>query len=326
MSLGLGKFSYTRGLHELGNGAYAWMQPDGSWGWSNAGLITDSGQSLLVDTLFDVPLTLEMLAAMRRADTAASNIRTLVNTHANGDHYNGNECVEGAEIIATRACAEQMAADPPARLAAMQARASTMGLPGKFFAEVFAPFTFAGINLTLPTRTFETEIAVQVGNKRVEMINVGPAHTAGDTLVYVPADKMLFSGDILFIDGTPIMWEGPVSNWIGACDRMLAMDVDVIVPGHGPVTDKRGVRAVKSYLEYIRDEARKRYDAGLNATDAAHDIALGDYESWGDAERIVVNVASLYREFSGDETPPNVLALFGLMAELYFARKQRTGK
>ncbi len=325
MTLGLGKFSYTRGLHELGNGAYGWLQPDGSWGWSNAGLICDAGQSLLVDTLFDVPLTEAMLAAMRRAEPAAANIRTLVNTHANGDHYHGNECVQGAEIIASRASAEQMAAEPPARLAVMQANAAALGLPGKFFAEVFAPFKFSGINLTLPTRTFETELAVQVGNKRVELFNVGPAHTAGDTLVYVPADKLLFTGDILFIDGTPIMWEGPVGNWIAACDRMLAMDVDVIVPGHGPITDKNGVRAVKSYLEYIRDEARKRFDAGLSATDAAHDIALGDYASWGDAERIVVNVASLYREFSGDETPPNVLHLFGLMAELYFARKKKTG-
>ncbi len=325
MSLGLGRFSYTKGLHALGNGAYGWLQPDGSWGWSNAGLICDSGQSLLVDTLFDVPLTEAMLAAMRRAEPAAATIRTLVNTHANGDHYNGNECAPGAEIIASRACAEQMAADPPSRLALMQANAAAMGLPGKFFAEVFAPFDFAGVTGVLPTRTFERELSLQVGGKRVELINVGPAHTAGDTFVHVPADKLLFSGDILFIDGTPIMWEGPIGNWIGACERILAMDVDVIVPGHGPVTDKRGVRAVKSYLEYITAEARKRFDAGMSAADAAHDIALGDYASWGDAERIVVNVASLYREFSGDTSPPKVLELFGLMAELYFARKKRAG-
>ncbi len=325
MSLGLGKYAYTRGLQALENGAYAWLQPDGSWGWSNAGLICDSGQALLVDTLFDVPLTEAMLAAMRRAEPAAAAIGTLVNTHANGDHYNGNECVAGAEIIASRACAEQIAADPPSRLAAMQARAGSMGLPGKFFAEVFAPFDFAGVTLTPPTRTFETQLSLQVGSKRVDLINVGPAHTAGDTLVHVPGDKLLFTGDILFIDGTPIMWEGPIGNWIGACDRILAMDVDVIVPGHGPITDKNGVRAVKSYLEYIRTEARRRYDAGMSATDAAHDIALGDYASWGDAERIVVNVASLYREFSGDTSPPRVLELFSLMAELYFARKKRTG-
>jgi cyclase len=325
MTLGLGKFTYTRGLHELGDGLYAWLQPDGSWGWSNAGLICDGGQSLLVDTLFDAPLTLEMLAAMRRAEPQAAEIGTIVNTHANGDHYNGNQCVPGAEIVAARATAEQMAADQPSRLAAMQANAASMGLPGKFFAEVFAPFDFAGVTQTLPTRTFERELSLTVGVKRIDLLNIGPAHTAGDTLVHIPGDRLLFTGDILFIDGTPIMWEGPVGNWIRACERILEMDVEVIVPGHGPITDKRGVQAVKAYLEYISAEARKRYDAGMTAEDAARDIALGDYDSWGDAERIVVNVASLYREFSGDMAPANVMQLFGLMAELYFARKKRTG-
>jgi len=325
MSLGIERFSYTKGLHALGNGAYAWLQPDGSWGWSNAGLIVDSGQSLLVDTLFDVPLTKAMLQAMRRAEPkATAKIGTLVNTHANADHYNGNECCEGAEIIASKACLEQMIADPSSRLATMQANAGSMGLPGKFFQEVFSPFDFAGVTQTLPTRSFEDHLSLRVGNKLVELIMVGPAHTAGDTLVYVPDDRLIYTGDILFIDGTPIMWEGPVSNWIGACDRMLAMDIDTVVPGHGPITSKRGIQAVKSYLEYITAEARKRFDAGMSAKDAAHDIALGDYDSWGDAERIVVNVATLYREFAGDHSPANVLELFGLMAGLYFDRKKRS--
>ena len=78
-------------------------------------------------------------------------------------------------------------------------------------------------------------------------------------------------------------------------DHIRALDCDTIVPGHGPVTDKRGVEAVRNDLTYVRDQARQRYDAGLTARDAAHDIALGDYDSWGDAERIAVNVATLYR-------------------------------
>ena len=52
---------YRKGLHDLGNGCHAWLQPDGSWGWSNSGLIAGSGTSLLVDTLFDLALTAEML-------------------------------------------------------------------------------------------------------------------------------------------------------------------------------------------------------------------------------------------------------------------------
>ena len=96
----------------------------------------------------------------------------------------------------------------------------------------------------------------------------------------------------------------------------VEMDVDVIVPGHGPITDKAGVQRVADYLGYIDTEARKRYDEGLSARDAALDIALGDYSSWGDAERIAVNVDTLYREYSGTEEVTDVVTLFTLMAEV----------
>src|SRR5690606_42124436 len=75
---------YTRGLHEVGDGVFAWLQPDGSWGWSNAGLVVDGEASLLVDTLYDLRTTGEMLDAMRRATPAAATIDTLVNR--SGEH------------------------------------------------------------------------------------------------------------------------------------------------------------------------------------------------------------------------------------------------
>ena len=96
------------GLHPLARGAYAWLAPYGSWGWSNAGLIADGDQSLLIDTLYDLDLTGEMLRKMRHAEPAAKSIDTLINTHANGDHCHGNELVAGAEIIASAASALEM--------------------------------------------------------------------------------------------------------------------------------------------------------------------------------------------------------------------------
>jgi cyclase len=316
MSLGLGRFAYTRGLHDIGNNIYAWLQPDGGWGWSNAGLIVDGDQSLLVDTLFDVPLTRDMLKAMRAAEPkAANNIKTVVNTHQNGDHCNGNECCAGAEIIAHRLAAEAMAHEPPSMLAGMLDAAPQMGDVGKYILQCFSPFDFKGVTQTLPTTVFDTELTRKVGDKLVQILHVGPAHTKGDALVIVPADKTVFTGDILFIEGHPIMWEGPITNWISACDRILGMDIDIVVPGHGPVTDKRGVRAVRDYLAYIKREARKRYDAGLTAFEAAQEIDMSDYDSWGDGERIVINVAALYREFSGKNDADNGV-LFAQMTEL----------
>jgi len=310
------RWNYSKGLHNLGNGAYAWLAPDGNWGWSNAGLIVDGEEALLVDTLFDLAMTGEMLTAMRDAEPrAAKDIGTLVNTHANGDHTHGNELVHGAEIIASNASAEEMTEIPPAMLAAMMA--ATEGNPAPmagFLQHAFGAFDFNGITLTPPTRTFDGHLSLKVGNKTVNLKELGPAHTRGDIIVHVPEDRTVFTGDILFIDSTPIMWSGPVQNWIDACDYINGLEAETIVPGHGPITDKAGVAAVKGYLEYIRDEARKRYDAGMDSFEAAQDIALGDYESWGDAERIVVNVDRLYGEFSGQRTPPDIQKLFSQMA------------
>ena len=125
------KWNYTKGLHDLGNDVYAYLLPDGSWGWSNAGLVVDGEQSLLVDTLFDLALTREMLAAMRDATGAARSIDTLVNTHANGDHWFGNQLVHGAQIIASKACAQEMQELPPSRIADMMKGGSQYGRTGR---------------------------------------------------------------------------------------------------------------------------------------------------------------------------------------------------
>lgn len=315
------RWQYTRGLKDIGNGLYAWLQPDGGWGWSNAGLIRDGEQALLVDTLFDMTLTREMLAAMEDATgLGASRISTIVNTHANGDHCHGNGCCPQAQIIASEASAREMAEVTPATLAMLKAAGAKLGPAGAYFAEVFAPFDFENVEDRAPTRTFSGVLDVKVGDKDVRLIEVGPAHTGGDVLVYVPGDRAVFTGDILFIGGTPLMWAGPVRNWIAACEMIIGMDVDVIVPGHGPITDKAGVRRVADYLGYIDREARRRYDAGLSVRDAALDIAPGEFSSWGDAERIAVNVDSLYREYRGDGKITPVIELFALMAELRSAR------
>ncbi len=206
-------------------------------------------------------------------------------------------------------------------LAEMMNNTGAMGEVGEFFQEAFGAFDFDNINQTFPTTTFQGEKTVSVGDKTVRLVEVGPAHTRGDVLVHVPQDKTVFTGDILFIEGHPIIWAGPVGNWIDACDRILAMDVDTVVPGHGPITDERGVTALRDYLDYIDREARTRYDAGMDSFEAARDINLDDFSSWGDAERIAVNVAALYREYSGGEEQVEPLEIFQRMAILKKERR-----
>ncbi|HEY6130833.1 MAG TPA: MBL fold metallo-hydrolase [Halioglobus sp.] len=304
------------GLHPLANGAYAWLAPQGGWGWSNAGLIVDGEESLLIDTLNDLDLTDTMLRKMRAAEPVAKTIGTLVNTHANGDHCHGNELLTGAEIIASTASALEMRELPAATMAAIMENIEDLGPLSGYFQHCFGPFRYGGIRFTPPTLTFDGELDLQIGDKLVHLIEVGPAHTRGDVLVHCPSDRIVFTGDILFIDSTPVMWEGPVAKWIEACLLIEEMEVDLIVPGHGPITDKHGVAKVRHYLQYVRDHARLRYDGGMSAFEAAQDIELAEYSAWAAPERIAVNVDSLYREFSGQQARTDMLELFRRMADL----------
>ncbi len=321
---------YSKGLHDLGNGLYAYLLPDGSWGWSNAGLIEDSGETLLVDTLFDVPLTREMLAAMRDAVPAAKDIGTLVNTHGNGDHTFGNQLFEGKRIIATPGCLEDMKSRPPTQYVDWKKNWRDMGVAGRFWYEVMGQhFDFASVRLTLPNDCFSGERRLKVGDKEVVLVDVSPAHTRGDALVYVPRERTVFTGDIIFNGGHPAIWAGPVSNWIRACDTMLAWDVKTVVPGHGPVTDKQGVREMRDYLAYLLGETRRFHDAGMSFEQAAEAIALDRWAHWGEAERIYVNVYACYREHAADarssEEMPTRLKLLELMGKRYFAHKEAAG-
>jgi len=307
--------AYAKGLHEVADGVWGYLQPDGGWGWSNAGLVTGNGVSLLVDTLFDLRLTAEMLETMRRVTPAAREIGTVVNTHANGDHCYGNALLSGSDIVASARCAEEMAQLPPSAMAGVMRAAPSLGPAGEFLGRIFAPFSFDEIPDVPPTSTFEGRLELSVGDRHVTLLEVGPAHTGGDVVVHLPDDGVVFTGDILFHGGHPIVWAGPVANWVAACDRVLDLGASVIVPGHGPLATPTAVADLKGYFEYLTSEARPRHAAGMSPLDAARDIDLGPYAGWGEAERLVANVRALYRDF-GDDSPGDVLTVMGEMAEL----------
>ncbi len=278
------------------------------------GLITGDGTSLLVDTLFDLALTKAMLDSMRPI-TDHSPIEQAMNTHGNGDHWFGNQLLpDGIPIVATAAAIEDMRAAPPGGAHLLFHQADLGPEFEAFTTATFRKFDFASITERLPTESFEGQHELRVGDRDVNLIELGPAHTRGDAIAYVPDAHVVFTGDILFIEGTPVMWAGPVSNWLGACDRIIELGATVIVPGHGPVADESGIRDVQRYLTYVRDEAKARFDAGMDEEAAAEDIDISAFRDWGDPERIVVNVATIYRELNPSLPPITPPELFVKMA------------
>ncbi len=210
----------------------------------------------------------------------------------------------------------------PARPHRFLARAVSFNDAAQFVVDKFGAFDFEGIELCPPTTTFEGGMTLRVGDKDVHLIEVGPAHTRGDVIVHVPSDRNVFTGDILFIGSHPILWGRPGrktgSALAIACSKL---DVETIVPGHGPLTDKAGVRRTKEYWEYLSSETRARFAAGLSAEEAARDIALDGFDHWHDRERVAVNVDTIYRQLAGDRSKRDPLALLARMARYSMARE-----
>ena len=163
------------------------------------------------------------------------------------------------------------------------------------------PFDFSRIRPTLPNSTFSGEFHLEVGGRPVSLIEVGPAHTAGDLIVHMPEDRIVFAGDIVFLGTTPVLWDGSAGNWIHACERILRLNPNVVVPGHGPLTDAAGVDLVRQYWQFLWNAARRRLDKGEPPHLAALAIVRSDeflnqpFARWDGRERAMINVHSIYR-------------------------------
>ena len=306
---------YTRGLHEVGDRVWAWTLPDGGYGWSNAGLVAGAGASLLVDTLFDLALTREMLDAMKPM-TDRTPITDALITHSNGDHTHGNQLLDASvRIIAAEGTAEEIAHGMAPEMLAMTQTGNLGPVATPYARERFGHFDFGGITVRNADQTFDRDLTIDVGGRHINLLNLGPAHTAADSVVHVPDAGVLFGGDLLFIGCTPIVWAGPIDNWIAACDTMIALDAPTVVPGHGPITDPDGIRAVRGYLVHIAEQAEAAHRKGLSWAEAADTIDLGEYATWLDAERVVVNVYQRYRELDPDMPQQEVMALLVMQAD-----------
>ncbi|HUE32080.1 MAG TPA: fumarylacetoacetate hydrolase family protein [Mycobacterium sp.] len=306
---------YSRGLHEVADRVWAWTLPDGGYGWSNAGLVAGDGGSLLVDTLFDLPLTREMLTAMKPITSSAPITDALI-THSNGDHTHGNQLLDqSVRILAAQGTADEIEHGMAPEMFAMTQIADLGPVATPYARDRFGHFDFSGITLRNADQTFDRNLTIEVGGRQINILNLGPAHTAADSVVHVPDVGVLFGGDLLFIGCTPIVWAGPIANWVDACNTMIALDAPIVVPGHGPVTDPDGIRAVRGYLAHVAEQAEAAYRKGLSWAEAADTIDLGEYATWLDAERVVVNVYQRYRELDPDTPQLEILALLVMQAE-----------
>ena len=323
---------FAGGLHQVGDGCWAWLQPDGGWGEVNAGLVVGDGASAVIDTLWDRSRARQMLAAME-PHTSGAPIALAVNTHSDGDHWWGNgELPAGTEIVTSRASLETMREEtPPAGMARLRTLARTVrrgpggaGAMGRYVSAMLKPFDFEHVELRFPDRAFSGTRGELVGGRELRLIEVGPAHTPGDLIVHLPDAGVVYAADILFVDVTPVMWAGPLANWLRALELLLQLDADTFVPGHGPVGRRADVEALRDYWQWLDAGVRRHHAAGRSAMQGVRELirepAFARFRDWKCPERIALNATTIHRLLSGKgpvpATPPARARLFAHIAAL----------
>jgi len=275
---------------------------------ANSGLI-NLGGGVVVDTQSDLPHGRQMIKLFGKVWPGMP--KRVINTHEDADHVWGNQLFEGAEIIAHRKVAERMphVADPKETQDLLKAASSFLPSlllkvlhPGALAIarQLLQDYNFDGIKLVLPTTVFDDRHVLDLDGTEVHIVYVGPCHQAGDTIIHVPKEEVVFAGDVLFRLCTPMGWTGSYAKWIKILDLIISLKPKVIVPGHGPVCGIEGVKEMKAYLEYLRDESKRCYENGLTSLEASKQIDFGPYGAWRAPARIYLNVERAYREFRNE--------------------------
>jgi cyclase len=283
--------SWDTELRQLAPGVYGYIQAGGpdrdNVSISNAAVIVGDEGLLVVDALAAPIHARRFIAEIRKVTDKP--FRHLVNTHHHADHINGNQYFAPVEIVSHPYCRQEV----------LKAVSGPKYWPKR---EGWTDGTDERIVLPATT-TFESKMTYYVGNTEVQLIPMAPAHTWGDLVVYLPQHKILVAGDLAFFYVAPFCQNASPSKWIDSCRTIEAMDVDTIIPGHGPIGTKQNLAEMRGYLELLKVEAKKRYDAKMSIGQAAADIHMGKYENWIGPERIVMDTQRFYAEFSNTLTP-----------------------
>ncbi|UWZ34360.1 MBL fold metallo-hydrolase [Dactylosporangium roseum] len=291
-------FTGTPRLQEVADGVHAFLQPDGGWCLNNGGVIVDGGSAVLVDTAATEARARRLRDLVRAVVPAAPRI--VVNTHAHGDHTFGNFVFPEAVVVG-----------------AELTRAEVLDV-GLHLTKLWPDVQWGDIELAPPQMTFTGRLTLHLADRVAELHTFGPAHTVCDTVVWLPRERVLFTGDLVMSGVTPLVLSGSVGGLRDAVAALRRFGAETIVPGHGAPGGPELLGATERYLDLVLELA----EAGLAERRAPVDVArgadLGEFAGLVDRERLVPNLYRAYAELRGGPEPAaGVDEIFGAMVELH---------
>ena len=239
----------------------------------NVGVLATGEGTVLVDTM-----TLEAQgAAIRETAEALTGepVVMIINTHYHLDHTHGNPAFDsGTRVVATQ---------------------RTLGYLESLDADYW---TGAAADL-LPNETFEHEHVIELGDKTIRLLHPGRGHTDGDLVAYFEQDQVLHMGDLYFNRMYPnidLEAGGSVRAWSASLDTAMALPATVVIPGHGELSDKAGMRVFQAFMEDLAEVGRKAAVEGKSLEETLRDANLTSDAGYVSPVEIPF-VASLDREF-----------------------------
>ncbi|EIV93545.1 MBL fold metallo-hydrolase [Frankia sp. QA3] len=267
-------------LEEVADGVHAFLQPDGGWCLNNAGVIVEKDTTVLVDTA-----ATETRARRLRdlvGDVAQISPRIIVNTHAHGDHTFGNFVFPEAAVVGNE-----------------QTRAEVIEV-GLHLMGLWPDVDWGGVELIPPDVTFADSMTLHLGEHVAQLRSFGPAHTCCDTIVWLPRQRVLFTGDLVLSGVTPLILTGSIAGLRSAVATLRTLDAETIVPGHGAVGGPELLDVTERYLDWLMDLARAGLTEGLAPLDIARNADLGEFAEFVDSERLVPNLYRACDELRGE--------------------------
>ena len=300
-------------LVELSEKIYAALHKKGGLGICNTGIIDLGEQTLVVDATY-TPVAAQVLRTTAEMLTARP-VGLVINTHHHKDHILGNQAFKPrADIISSqKTCTlikentkdelQQLKYDSKERILLLKEDLKNERDPKKI-AEISETIYFLmdisailpNINPTPPNITFEEKISLYGTKRYAECISFEHAHSPGDTVVYLPQEKIIFCGDLLFAQKHPYMGSADIKGWIKALETILGWEPEIIVPGHGNLAKVEDLREIKEYLQFI-EQAVSEIIVKSEGREKLDEINLPkEFLSWEQPERFRENLGMVYQK------------------------------
>ncbi|MDF3289119.1 MBL fold metallo-hydrolase [Streptomyces silvisoli] len=268
-------------LVELADGVSAYVQPRGGWCVSNAGVLVGREAVTLIDCTATESSALRLRSAV--AERTPAPVGTMVLTHHHGDHH------YGAGVFG-----------PGLTVVAHERTRETMLREGVNLPSIWPDVRWGDVRLVPPQLTFTDRMTLYVDELRVELIHLGPAHTTGDVVAWLPERRVLFTGDLTFSQSTPFCLQGSLDGTLEVLAALRELDAQVVVSGHGPVGGPEVLDANAEYLRWVRELAAEGFAAGREPLEVARGADLGAFAGLLEPERLVANLHRGYAELRGE--------------------------